>query len=115
MISIFCRPGSLLMVMVTSQLALSPANGAVFAPVRQVDPIVSQVQVLKPEFALSSALMLAQQPILSAKEAANKVRRHTRGKILRVEDVGDSYQVRVLLPNGVVKRYRVDKQSGQIN
>ncbi|OZG74288.1 hypothetical protein BTA51_04545 [Hahella sp. CCB-MM4] len=49
---------------------------------------------------------------ISAGEAARMVQRRTGGKVLRVETQGEFYKVRVLLPNGVVKTFTVNKTTG---
>ena len=49
---------------------------------------------------------------ISSAEAARIVQRKTGGKVLRVESQGAFYQVRVLLPNGVVKTFAVNRSTG---
>ncbi len=49
---------------------------------------------------------------ISAGEAARMVQRRTGGKVLRVDTQGGFYKVRVLMPNGVVKTFTVNKTTG---
>jgi len=49
---------------------------------------------------------------ISSEEAARIVQRKTGGKVLRVETQGAFYEVRVLLPNGVVKTFAVNRRTG---
>jgi len=60
------------------------------------------------------SMLLAQQQELSGDEAARLVQRQTRGKVLKVSNSGSSFRVRVLLPNGVVRVFTVDKVTGNI-
>ncbi|WP_020405889.1 PepSY domain-containing protein [Hahella ganghwensis] len=61
----------------------------------------------------STVLMLADNGEgVSASEAARIVQSRTGGKVLRVEAQGSVYKVRVLMPNGVVKTYTVNRSTG---
>ncbi len=55
---------------------------------------------------------LAQNREISADEAARLVQRRTGGKVLRVKSKDSYFQVKVLLPSGVVKSYSVNKITG---
>jgi hypothetical protein len=66
-------------------------------------------------FAAPASLVIAENSELTSAEAARLVQRKTGGKVLRVRDAGSSYQVKVLLPNGLVQSYSVNKVSGTVN
>ncbi|MBK8970857.1 MAG: hypothetical protein IPM37_05640 [Hahellaceae bacterium] len=47
------------------------------------------------------------QPGKSAAEAVRQVEQQTGGRVLKVVPVGNGYEVKVLLPNGVIRTVRV--------
>jgi uncharacterized membrane protein YkoI len=51
---------------------------------------------------------------VSMKDAINRVRQQTGGRILDAQDGGDHYRVKVLTPEGVVRVFRVDSRTGAI-
>ena len=59
---------------------------------------------------LSPSLLLAVENEISGNEAARQVQDKTGGKVLRVKDAGNVFKVKVLLPNGIVEIYSVDKR-----
>ncbi|ABC33056.1 hypothetical protein EUZ85_30575 [Hahella sp. KA22] len=52
---------------------------------------------------------------VSEQDAASLVRQVSGGRVLKVESQGDVYRVKVLLPNGVVKTYVVERSSGRVS
>lgn len=66
--------------------------------------------------------MLAAHPVVAAKgeagardarEAAEQVRRQTKGRVLSVKEDGRGYQVKVLTPAGEVRSVRVPQKKGR--
>ncbi len=51
---------------------------------------------------------------ISLDEAVHRARQATRGRVLSVQELDSEYQVRLLTPDGVVKRLRIDPQTGEI-
>ncbi|HUU73109.1 MAG TPA: hypothetical protein VMW70_10820 [Burkholderiales bacterium] len=51
---------------------------------------------------------------VSMRDAINRVRQQTPGRILDAQDQGDHYRVKVLTPDGVVRIYRVDASTGAV-
>lgn len=51
---------------------------------------------------------------ISLEEAVNRVRESTRGRILSAEERNSEYRVRLLTPDGVVRRLRIDPDTGRI-
>ncbi len=51
---------------------------------------------------------------ISLEEAVSRLRRHTGGRVLSAEPRDGEYRVRILTPDGRVKRYRVDRRSGRV-
>jgi hypothetical protein len=60
-------------------------------------------------------MLTAESSELSESQAARLVQRNTGGKVLRVKDKGSYFQVKVLLPNGIVKSFAVDKITGTVD
>lgn len=51
---------------------------------------------------------------VSMKDAINRVRQQTAGRVLDAQDEGDHYRVKVLTPDGVVRVFRVDARTGAV-
>ena len=51
---------------------------------------------------------------ISLDEAVNRARKATRGRVLSVQELDSEYRVRLLTPDGVVKRLRIDPVTGEI-
>jgi len=51
---------------------------------------------------------------VSMKDAINRVRQQTGGRVLDAQDGGDHYRVKVLTPEGVVRVFRVDARTGAV-
>jgi uncharacterized membrane protein YkoI len=51
---------------------------------------------------------------ISLDEAVNRVRAETPGRVLSVQELDSEYRVRLLTPDGVVKRLRIDPATGEI-
>jgi uncharacterized membrane protein YkoI len=51
---------------------------------------------------------------VSMRDAINRVRQQTGGRVLDAQDGGDHYRVKVLTPEGVVRVYQVDARTGAI-
>ncbi len=51
---------------------------------------------------------------VSMRDAINRVRQQTGGRVLDAQDGGDHYRVKVLTPQGVVRVFRVDANTGAI-
>lgn len=49
---------------------------------------------------------------ISLDEAVSRVRRDSGGRVLSAEARGDTYRIKVLLPNGAVRVVNVDARSG---
>ena len=51
---------------------------------------------------------------VSMREAINRVRQQTGGRVLDAQDQGNYYRVKVLTPEGEVRVFRVDARTGAI-
>lgn len=51
---------------------------------------------------------------VSMRDAINRVRQQTGGRVLDAQDAGDHYRVKVLTPDGVVRVFRVDASTGAV-
>ena len=51
---------------------------------------------------------------ISMRDAINRVRQQTGGRVLDAQDAGDHYRVKVLTPQGVVRVFQVDASTGAI-
>lgn len=51
---------------------------------------------------------------ISMRDAINRVRQQTGGRVLDAQDAGDHYLVKVLTPQGVVRVFQVDASTGAI-
>ncbi len=51
---------------------------------------------------------------ISLDEAVNRAREATHGRVLSVQEMDSEYRVRLLTPDGVVKRLRIDPLTGEI-
>ena len=51
---------------------------------------------------------------ISLEEAVSRVREETRGRVLSVQELDSEYRVRLLTPEGVVRRLRIDPVTGDI-
>lgn len=60
-----------------------------------------------------SFLRVAERPV-SMRDAVNRVRQQTGGRVLDAKDQGTHYRIKVLTPQGEVRIYRVDAQTGEI-
>lgn len=58
-------------------------------------------------------IRVAERPV-SMRDAINRVRKQTGGRVLDAQDRGKHYRIKVLTPDGEVRVYRVDAQSGAI-
>ena len=47
-------------------------------------------------------------------EAVNRAREATHGRVLSAQELDSEYRVRLLTPDGVVKRLRIDPVTGEI-
>jgi lipopolysaccharide export LptBFGC system permease protein LptF len=45
--------------------------------------------------------------------AVNRIQQQTGGRVLRVQESNSSYVIKVLMPSGVIKTYRVKANQGQ--
>ena len=60
-----------------------------------------------------SFVRVAERPV-SMRDAINRVRQQTGGRVLDAQDQGTHYRIKVLTPNGEVRIFRVDAQSGAV-
>ena len=51
---------------------------------------------------------------ISLDEAVNRAREAVPGRVLSVQELDSEYRVRLLTPDGVVKRLRIDPLTGEI-
>ncbi len=51
---------------------------------------------------------------VSMRDAIDRVRQQTGGRVLDAQDGGDHYLVKVLTPQGVVRVFRVDASTGAV-
>ena len=51
---------------------------------------------------------------VSMREAVGRVRQQTGGRVLDAQDRGNHYRIKVLTPDGEVRIFRVDAQTGAI-
>ena len=51
---------------------------------------------------------------VSMRDAVSRVRQQTSGRVLDAQDRGTHYRIKVLAPEGEVRIYRVDAQTGAI-
>ncbi len=50
---------------------------------------------------------------MTLEDAVSRVRRRVEGRVLSAEEHDGEYRVRVLTPEGRVKRFRLDRRSGR--
>ncbi len=51
---------------------------------------------------------------ISLEEAVGRLRERTGGRILSAEELDSEYRIRLLTPEGVVRRLRIDPDTGRI-
>jgi uncharacterized membrane protein YkoI len=51
---------------------------------------------------------------ISLEEAVKRVREETPGRVLSVQELDSEYRVRLLTPDGVVRRLRIDPATGDV-
>ena len=56
---------------------------------------------------------VAERPV-SMRDAINRVRQQTGGRVLDAQDQGSHYRIKVLTPKGEVRIFRVDAQTGAV-
>lgn len=56
---------------------------------------------------------VAERPV-SMRDAIEKVRKQTGGRVLDAQDQGSQYRIKVLTPKGDVRIYHVDAQTGAV-
>ena len=62
----------------------------------------------------TQGLIKVAERAVSMREAINRVRQQTGGRVLDAQDRGDHYRVKVLTPEGEVRVFRVDARTGAI-
>ncbi len=63
---------------------------------------------------LVDAFVRVAQRAVSMREAVSRVRQQTGGRVLDAQDRGTHYRIKVLTPEGEVRIFRVDAQTGAI-
>jgi uncharacterized membrane protein YkoI len=56
---------------------------------------------------------VAERPV-SMRDAINKVRQQTGGRVLDAQDQGSQYRIKVLTPKGDIRIFHVDAQTGAV-
>ena len=56
---------------------------------------------------------VAERPV-SMRQAIDKVRQQTGGRVLDAQDQGNQYRIKVLTPKGEVRIFHVDAQTGAV-
>jgi uncharacterized membrane protein YkoI len=56
---------------------------------------------------------VAARPV-SMRDAINKVRQQTGGRVLDAQDLGSQYRIKVLTPKGDIRIFHVDAQTGAV-
>lgn len=62
---------------------------------------------------VAASVRVAERPV-SMRDAINKVRRQTGGRVLDAQDQGSQYRIKVLTPKGEVRIFHVDAQTGAV-
>ncbi len=64
-------------------------------------------------YRVDSFVRVADRPV-SMRDAINRVRQQSGGRVLDAQDQGTHYRIKVLTPDGEVRIYRVDAQTGAV-